>query len=119
VLAVSERAVSTRIDDIAALLLPLYGFIGAAAFVFRRLMQKIQTAELDATELRQAIIRLALGTILGGVIGLFFGADGAALAGKEKRNQWGTTLVPHTPCTTPAAPAGCAGLARRGRRDRP
>lgn len=81
VLAVSERAVSTRIDDIAALLLPLYGFIGAAAFVFRRLMQKIQAAELDATEVRQAIIRLALGTILGGVIGLFFGADGAALAG--------------------------------------
>ncbi|WP_439576220.1 hypothetical protein [Elioraea sp.] len=81
VLAVSERAVSARIDDIAALLLPLYGFIGAAAFVFRRLMQKIQAAELDATEVRQAIIRLALGTILGGVIGLFFGADGAALAG--------------------------------------
>lgn len=81
VLAVSERAVSARIDDIAALLLPLYGFIGAAAFVFRRLMQKVQAAELDATEVRQAIIRLALGTILGGVIGLFFGADGAALAG--------------------------------------
>ncbi|WP_019015627.1 hypothetical protein [Elioraea tepidiphila] len=81
VLAVSERAVSARVDDIAAMLLPLYGFIGAAAFVFRRLMQKVQAAELDATEVRQAIIRLALGTILGGVIGLFFGPDGAALAG--------------------------------------
>jgi hypothetical protein len=70
------------VDDIAALLLPLYGFIGAAAFVFRRLMQKVQAAELDATEVRQAIIRLALGTILGGVIGLFFGPDGATLAGE-------------------------------------
>jgi hypothetical protein len=82
VLAASERAVSARVDDIAALLLPLYGFIGAAAFVFRRLMQKVQAAELDATEVRQAIIRLALGTILGGVIGLFFGPDGAALGGE-------------------------------------
>jgi hypothetical protein len=80
-LAVSERAVAARVDDIAALLLPFYGFIGAAAFVFRRLMQKVQAAELDATEVRQAIIRLGLGTILGGVIGLFFGTDGAALAG--------------------------------------
>jgi hypothetical protein len=80
VLAASERAVAARVDDIAALLLPLYGFIGAAAFVFRRLIEKVQAAELDATEVRQAIIRLALGTILGGVIGLFFGADGAALA---------------------------------------
>jgi hypothetical protein len=82
VLAASERAVAARVDDIAALLLPLYGFIGAAAFVFRRLMQKVQAAELDATEVRQAIIRLALGTILGGVIGLFFGPDGATLAGE-------------------------------------
>jgi uncharacterized protein (DUF1778 family) len=81
-LAVSERAVAARVDDIAALLLPFYGFIGAAAFVFRRLMQKVQAAELDATEVRQAIIRLALGTILGGVIGLFFGPDGATLAGE-------------------------------------
>jgi hypothetical protein len=80
-LAASERAVAARVDDIAALLLPLYGFIGAAAFVFRRLIEKVQAAELDATEVRQAIIGLALGTILGGVIGLFFGADGAALAG--------------------------------------
>jgi hypothetical protein len=81
VLAASERAVAARVDDIAALLLPFYGFIGAAAFVFRRLIEKVQAAELDATEVRQAIIRLGLGTILGGVIGLFFGTDGAALAG--------------------------------------
>lgn len=83
VLAVSERAVAARIDDIAALLLPLYGFLGAAAFVFRRLMQKVQTAELDATEVRQTVIRLALGTILGGVIGLFFGPEGATLGGES------------------------------------
>ncbi|MFQ3622362.1 MAG: hypothetical protein SNJ73_02330 [Acetobacteraceae bacterium] len=79
VLAVSERAVAARIDDIAALLMPLHGFLGAAAFVFRRLMQKVQNAELDATEIRQTVIRLALGTILGGVIGLFFAPDGPAL----------------------------------------
>lgn len=80
---VSERAVASRIDDLSALLLPLYGFLGAAAFVFRRLMQKVQGAELDTTEIRQTVIRLALGTILGGVIGLFFSADGAAVSGEN------------------------------------
>ncbi len=78
-LATSERVLAARIEALAALLLPLYGFIGSAAFVFRRLMQKVQAAELDATELRQGVIRLALGTILGGVIGLFFGPEGIAM----------------------------------------
>lgn len=80
-LAASERAAAARIDDLTALLLPFWGFLGAAVFLLRRLMQKVQAAELDATEQHQAVIRLVLGTVLGGVIGLFFSPEGAAAGG--------------------------------------
>ncbi|MDW8443502.1 MAG: hypothetical protein RML45_03705 [Acetobacteraceae bacterium] len=45
-------------------------------------MQKVQAAELNPTEIRQTVVRLALGTILGGVIGPFFGPEGMQLAGE-------------------------------------
>lgn len=83
VVGASERAVAARIDDIATLLLPLYGFIGAAAFVLRRMMQKVEACELEPTEVRQAVISLALGTMLGGVIGLFLSNEGAQVAGER------------------------------------
>ncbi len=80
VLGVSERAIAAPINNLTAPLLPRCGFLGAAAFVFRRPMQKAQSAEHDTAETRHAIIRLASGMIVGGVIGLFVPPKRATLA---------------------------------------
>lgn len=76
----SQEVINARLTNMTMVLLPLYGFLGAAAFVFRQVMRRLGAGELTRTEVTSAVMRLALGTIIGGVMGLFFGAEATPIS---------------------------------------
>src|SRR5207253_1781677 len=53
----------------------LYGLLGAMAYVLRRFHDRLAGSLLTARDQRANIIRLALGSLIGASIGLFFNSS--------------------------------------------
>jgi hypothetical protein len=59
---------------------PLLGFIGSAAYIFRRLSANIENHTLRPNESLQAILRIFLGSMLGSLVCLIFSTEGVTVS---------------------------------------
>jgi hypothetical protein len=58
----------------------LLGFIGSAAYIFRRLSANIENHTLRPNESLQAILRIFLGSMLGSLVCLIFSTEGVTVS---------------------------------------
>lgn len=70
----------------------LLGFLGATAYVFRELNAKIGKFSLEPRDTVQSVVRLVLGIILGGLVGLVFDGEGPTISG-FKISFWATAFL--------------------------
>jgi hypothetical protein len=72
----TEIRTASVISTLTGFVLPLLmGFIGGCAFVLRRLDQKLSESTLEIRDGLQAILRVLLATILGGLLGAVWSGD--------------------------------------------
>lgn len=80
--ASTEQRTAVMLTELTVYVVPvLVGLLGAFAYVFRRINLKVERFTLEARDRMQAGLRIFLGTLLGGLVGLFFQPDGIELAG--------------------------------------
>ncbi len=80
--ASTEQRTAVMLTALTVYVMPvLVGLLGAFAYVFRRINTKVEEYSLEARDRMQAILRIFLGVLLGGLVGLFFQPEGVELSG--------------------------------------
>ncbi len=80
--ASTEQRTAVMLTALTVYVVPvLVGLLGAFAYVFRRINTKVEEYSLEARDRMQAILRMFLGVLLGGLVGLFFQPEGVELSG--------------------------------------
>jgi hypothetical protein len=78
----TEIRLQATIATLSGFVLPLLtGFIGGAAYVLRRLDQKLSSSTLEPRDGWHAVLRVLLATTLGGLIGVVWSGDAVSLGG--------------------------------------
>jgi hypothetical protein len=74
-----DRALPALLNAVSGYALPvLMGLLGSMTYVLRRYLRSVSTRLLNASDLREYIVRLVLGTVFGVAIGFFTSASGSA-----------------------------------------
>jgi len=78
----TEQRTAVMLTALTVYVVPaVVGLLGAFAYVFRRINSKVEEFSLEPRDRMQAILRIFLGVLLGGLVGLFFQPEGVELSG--------------------------------------